>query len=64
MSQLCSGFVGFWGGIPLIGFGCAFLLNGSLENDTDLPNILLACATPRCNLVFLGVNQLSCLTVL
>ena len=23
-----------------------------MENDTDLPKIVLACATPRCNLVF------------
>ena len=22
-----------------------------MENDTDLPKIVLACATPRCNLV-------------
>ena len=35
----------------MIGCGCTCLLNGALENDTDLPKILLVWATPLCNLV-------------
>ena len=45
--------VGFGGGIPSIGCGCACLVNGALENDTDLPKTLLACATTRCDVVYL-----------
>ena len=40
------------GGIPFIGCGCVCYLNGALENYTDLPKIVLECATPRFNLVF------------
>ena len=52
MSRLCLGLAEFGGGgLPSIGCGCACFLNGALENDTNLPKILLACATPHCNLV-------------
>ena len=51
MSRLCLGLVGFGGVIHLIVCGCACLINGALENYTDLPKILLACATPRGSLV-------------
>ena len=51
VSRLCLGFVGFRGSIHSIVCGCACLLNGALENDTDLPTILLVWATPLCNLV-------------
>ena len=51
MSRLCLGLVGFGESIFSIGCGCSCSLNGTLENDTDLPKILLSCATSRCNLV-------------
>ena len=52
MSRFCLGLVGFGGVIHLIVYGCACLINGALENYTDLPKIVLECATPRFNLVF------------
>ena len=51
MIWFCLSLVGLGRGIPLIGCGCACLLNGVLENDTNLPKIVLVCATPRCNRV-------------
>ena len=51
VSRLCLGFVGFRGSIHSIVCGCACLLNGALENDTDLPKNVLECAMPRCNVV-------------
>ena len=51
MIWFCLSLVGLGRGIPLIGCGCACLLNVNLENGTDLPKVVVACDTPRCNIV-------------
>ena len=51
MIRFCLVLVVFGGGIPLIVCVCACFINEALENDMGLPKIVLACATPCCNLV-------------